>query len=242
MWKKGVENVRTGIKCLTALLLVALCFSTEMRAQDDVNARHIGWFTNHTAESFRELKAAQEKIQPERINRDLLDAAVFHETNRRREQHGLPALAHHDGARQAARMQSEAMAKHQFVAHDNPFEAKLKTLPDRARRAGLKPRFIAENVASAFARQYESGKRFYVRAENGKQILSVKPDGPPIPMRTYVEFANALLDDWMSSPGHRENILHKSAQYLGCACVPGIDDTSMEKIYCTQVFFTPQAE
>jgi uncharacterized protein YkwD len=231
--------VRTGIKCLTVLLLVAVCVSVEMRAQDDVNARHIGWFTNHTAESFRELKAAHEKIQPERINRDLLDAAVFHETNRRREQRGLPALAYHDGARQAARMQSETMAKHQFVAHDNPFDLKLKTLMDRARRAGLKPRFVAENVASAFARHYETGERFYVRVENGEQILSGKPDGPPIPMRTYIEFAKALLDDWMSSPGHRENILHKSARYLGCACVPLLEDASMEKIYCTQVFFTP---
>jgi uncharacterized protein YkwD len=53
------------------------------------------------------------------------------------------------------------------------------------------------------------------------------------------EFAKALLDDWMSSPGHRENILHKSARYLGCACVPLLEDASMEKIYCTQVFFTP---
>src|SRR5687768_13816895 len=41
-------------------------------------------FTNYTAESFRKLAEGRRAIDPENINQRLLDAAVFHETNRRR--------------------------------------------------------------------------------------------------------------------------------------------------------------
>lgn len=197
------------------------------------------WFTNHTAETFRKLPAAQQNILPDKLDRDLLDAAVFHETNRRRAQHQWPPLKFAARARAAARMQSRAMAEHGFVGHENVFEAGSKTMMDRARLAGLAPGFLAENVASSFGRQYESGKSFYVRTENGRKVFSLTPKGAPIPMRSYVEFADALLDGWMNSPGHRKNILHQSPEILGIACEPAREKEEMEKFYCTQVFFTP---
>ena len=197
------------------------------------------WFTNYTAESFRKLKAAQEEISPDRINRSLLDAAVFHETNRRRERRGVPALVFDAGAREAALLQSRAMAKHGFVGHGNPFNAELRTTMDRAQQAGLRPRFLAENVASTFGREYNGGEEFYVRVEDGQKVFSAQPGGPQIPLRTYLEFAEALLDAWMKSPGHRKNILHETATHLACACEPAPEREAMEKFYCTQVFFTP---
>jgi uncharacterized protein YkwD len=225
-----------------AVVLAVCCASSGAVAADEAHKALPGdRFTHYTAESFRKLKTAQEKIQPDQVNRDLLDAAVFHETNRRRQQHGLPALAFDARAREAARMQSRAMAKHAFVGHDNPFDPELKTMMDRARRAGLKPRSLAENVASAFARQYEGGEKFYVRIEGGQKISSAQPGGPQIPMRSYIEFAEALVDGWMKSAGHRKNILDESATHLGCACEPSPVQATMEKFYGTQVFFTPLA-
>lgn len=238
-YRSYLENVKTRAKLLQTLLFGAMCLAASTGAEESVNASGTDWFTKHTAESFRKLKAAQEKIEPEQINRDLLDAAVFHETNRQRKQHGLPVLAYDARAREAARLQSRAMAKHKFIGHENPFNPELKTAMDRARRAGLQPKMLAENVASSFARKYQGGEKVFVRVENGKEIYSAKPGGPPIPMRTYVEFAEALLDDWMNSPGHRENILRKEPKYLGCASEPGINDGAMEKVYSAQVFFTP---
>jgi uncharacterized protein YkwD len=220
-------------------LLLLFCLALRAGAEESAATNHIAWFTNYNAESFRKLPAAQQKIRPGQFDRARLDAAVFHETNRRRQQHGLPALAFDARAREAAQMQSRAMAKHGFVGHDNRFDPELKTTMDRAGRAGLKPRFLAENVASAFARQYEGGEEFYVRVEGGQRIFSARPGGPQILMRSYIEFAEALVDGWMKSAGHRKNILHEASRFLGCACAASPEPTDMEKFYCTQVFFTP---
>ena len=112
-------------------------------------------------------------------------------------------------------------------------------MSDRGRAAGLRPALLAENVASSFARAYSGGREFYTRVENGKKIQSMQPNGPQIPMRSYIDAAEAVVDGWMNSPGHKKNILLPSAEYLGCACEPAAARTEMETLYCTQVFYTP---
>lgn len=230
--------MRARFKHISASLLLGVCFLAAS-ARGTAESGGAAWFTHYTADAFRELEKAQEKIQPEEIDRDLIDAAVFHETNRRRQVQGLPVLAFNAKAREAAEIQSGAMSRHGFVGHGNPVHPELRTAMQRARKAGLEPRVLAENVASAFARNYESGEKVYVRMGNGERIFSREPDGPPIGMRTYLEFAEALLDQWMSSPGHRKNILNKSVEYLGTSCVAAAQDEGMEKVYCAQVFFVP---
>jgi len=195
-------------------------------------------FAQYDPASFAKLPQARQVIDPDAVNDDLLDAAVFHETNRRRQQQRLPALKYDERARAAAQMQSRDMAKGGFVEHENPDPTK-KTMNDRAKLAGLRPRVLAENVASTFGRRYKSGQPFYSREENGRKIYSAQPNGPPIPMHTYLSFAAALVDNWMKSSGHRKNILHGDVAYLGCACALPRNPNAMETFYCTQVFFTP---
>src|SRR5687767_6450095 len=114
------------------------------------------WFTKFNAGTFARLPEARELIDADGVNYDVLDAAVFHETNRRRQEKGLPALKHDVKARAAAKMQSQDMAKGSFVGHENP-NPKRKTMSDRAELAGLRSRVLAENVASSFGRRYKSG-------------------------------------------------------------------------------------
>lgn len=195
-------------------------------------------FTNYTGTSFQRLTQAQRAIDPDRFDQRLLDAAVFHETNRRRAEHKLPALEYHSKAEAMARMQAVAMAKGEFVDHENP-DRRLKTMEDRAKVVGLRSRVLAENVASAFGRRYKSGRPFYTRTEGARTIYSYEPDGPPIPMHTYLSFAEALVESWMQSPGHRKNILHKEPTHLGCASELPRNPNAMETFYCAQIFFAP---
>jgi uncharacterized protein YkwD len=194
-----------------------------------------GVSSNYNSASFAKLPEAGAQIDPQHINQDLLDAAVFHETNRRRQERGLTALAFHEKARTMAQIQARAMARGQFVEHTNPERGK-RTLSDRATFVGLRPRFVAENVASSFGRRYKSGQPFYTREEGGRKIYSYEPNGKPIPLHTYLSFAEDLVESWMQSPGHRENILHKTPEYLGCACELSPNAGAMETFYCAQVF------
>lgn len=192
-------------------------------------------------ERFAALPESQKTIQLSALDRRLLAAAIHQATNQQRAQHRLPPLQYEPAASEAARLQADVMAKESFLGHENDFDPALKTPLDRVRKVGLKPRFIAENVALDFARQYRSGDAFYTRSVNGETLFSATPDGPPIPMHTYASFAAALLDGWMHSPDHRANILSDKPRRLGCSGAPARDATGLEVFYCAQVFFT-QAE
>ena len=224
------------MKTRLALIFVSLLFSwLANAATNDGEA----FFIQHNADSFRKLQAANQAIDPERVNLRLLEAAVFHETNRRRTAQKLDPLRYDAKVRAAAAIQSRAMAKTGVVSHENA-KANAKSPSERAQLAGLsRPALLAENVASSFGRRYRSGEKFYVRDEHGRKVYSAEPDGPPIPMHTYLSFASALLDSWMDSPEHRKNILVKDAKYLGCSCVRGEERTPLETYYCTQVFYRP---
>jgi uncharacterized protein YkwD len=205
----------------------------------DSAARNL--FVNFTPDSFQKHPPARHELEVSKLNTNLLAAAVFHETNARRIARNLPPLRFEARARQAAAIQARIMSARGSISHDNPERKDLQTLEDRLEAASLKPRFAAENVATAFAWQYESGKPFYQRHdERGNLIVSNTPDGGPIPPHTYLSFAKALVDSWMNSPGHRKNILHEKPKFLGTSCAPGAnDETPIPKLYCAQVFFTP---
>lgn len=191
-------------------------------------------------DSVRFKAAASQQIRTESINHELLTATILQETNERRRQRGLSELKDSAKATEAAKIQSDIMRARGSISHENPENPSHRTLKLRVKAVGLDYRLIAENVATAFALQYESGKPFYPERKNGRTIFRYKPGGPPIPPHTYSTFARALVDAWMNSAGHRENILRKDTQYLGSHCSPASNkETGMPIFYCTQVFLTP---
>ena len=191
------------------------------------------------AEAFFRIQRVHEPLELSRIDERLLAAAIFHETNRRRKRSGLEELAPLQGLQEAAFMHARNMARGGYLSHDEPGDPRLRTPRDRVSAAGLRPSFVAENVATQFALQYASGTPFYTgRDESGAVRFSRSPGGPPIPRHTFATFAAAVLDEWMGSPGHRKNILSRQARFLGCAAArqePAAPGT-IEKLYCAQVF------
>jgi len=190
-------------------------------------------------DQFSATREAKDEIRFEAVKSELLSAAVLHETNRRRVAEGLPALKHHAKAIQAAEIQSQIMKKRGSISHENPEVPKHGTLIKRVESVGVKPGFAAENVATAFGLSYVSGRSFYKREGRGKTVFSYTPEGPGMPPHTYESFARALVEAWMNSPGHRKNILHESAEYLGASCVASLAKSEMPIFYCTQVFLAP---
>ncbi len=196
-------------------------------------------FTDYDAKSFRELERAQQTIDPEKIDDALLSAAIFHETNARRKKKDFAPLAYKSEVREAAAMQARILAERGVVAHQNPGRRGKETPYDRLQSVGLNPAFAAENVAMVQARDYQPGKPFYTRREDGRVVYSYKPGGKPLAMLTYAAFAAKLLDSWMDSPHHRKNILSPEPKFLGTAARRGAREGSMDEWYGAQVFYTP---
>ncbi len=187
---------------------------------------------------FFERPETSEAINFDHIDQALLAAAVFHETNRRRDDQELPALAYLPVLREAARVQARAMVREGEATHMHPDEV-LKTPSDRLRHLGLDGRFSAENVAMVFGIRYESGEQVYTREVDGVRIFSREPAGDPIQPHSYQSFAKALLDAWMKSPGHRKNILSPEPELLGTACLDDRSAKGMDRFFCAQVFYAP---
>jgi len=196
-------------------------------------------------EEFEHYEPANHLIEFDRVDQRLLSAAIMHETNRYRVENKLRPLSHMDELDQAALMHANDMSAKSYLAHEEKDNPKLRDPIDRIRSTGLKPMLAAENIATTFGIQYQGGRKAFPLRQWGRDGLSYTEDGPAIPRHTYRSFAAALVEQWMKSPHHRENILLPDARYLGSACVPAQpsnDETTNEfhKFYCAQEFFTPK--
>lgn len=188
-----------------------------------------------TSDQFFRMERVQQSIEFSNIDQPLLSAAVFHETNRRRDKNKLPSLMHVPGLEEASRMHARNMAKGQYLSHMNPDTPKRRSPLDRVQLTGLEPVYVSENVATHFGIQYEPGTKVYISEKNGEARYRETRESPPIPNHTYRTFAQTLVEQWMNSKGHRRNILSEKAGSLGAACAKG-DHERMTQFYCVQVF------
>jgi uncharacterized protein YkwD len=193
--------------------------------------------SDRPAEAFFALESTGRTIDPQKVDQALLAAALFHETNRLRQKHGRPPLRQDARLDAAARMHAGDMARKNYLDHINPHNPERRTPQDRALLAGFHFRFLAENVATHFTIQYQSGRAVYrVPAGTG---FSYRPDGPPIPRHTYRSFAAAVLAQWMNSPGHRRNILADPPERFGSDCRLRQEQGGLDQFYCVQLFGAP---
>ena len=194
------------------------------------------WYGQPSPAAFRTLPEPQQPVIAARWREDLLSAAIFHETNRRRMQLHLPPFRFLVPVRAAALQHAEWMAQHRELTHGGRGQGQPH---ERLQRQGLVFRFTAENVAFTFLLRYEAGRSFYTREEGGRPLHSYTPGGPPLAPHTYLSFAESILTQWMNSPGHQKNIISTQAEYLGVGCGLTRNDLGFETIYATQSFFTP---
>ncbi len=192
------------------------------------------------AKGFFAIDDLKRPIDPQRLDAVLMSAALFHETNEHRRLYSKPRLVHSAQLDRAAQTHAESMVKHDFLAHENPKEPELATLQQRVKKAGLgEPGYLAENIATQFGLQYRAGTPVYTVERNGERGFSTSANGPLIPRHTYRSFAAAVLEDWMDSPEHRDNILSDKPDSLGAGCASKKNDLGMATLTCVQVFSAP---
>jgi uncharacterized protein YkwD len=185
---------------------------------------------------------AAQAIDPRKFDDAALSDAIFRETNRRRAEKGLPALLPEpSGAlRKAAQRHSDAMAKTGELTHNSPGKSKTVTPIERLLKVKLDPVFAAENIGFDFLVRYESGRRFYLRPGKEGLRFSYEPKGPFLPNHTYQSFAELIVNEWMNSPRHRDNLLDKRAKFLGTGAALRKVEGNMDRVYATQEFYTPR--
>ncbi len=191
---------------------------------------------------FVKLKQVSEPIDAHKFNESLLAAAIFHETNRVRIQNKLPALLPDPDLNKAAQRHTDAMAEAGILSHDSPGKNIPVTPVERLKKVGLDPMFAAENIGFDFVVRYESGRKFYRRETKEGLRYSYEPQGPLLPNQTYLEFAKLIVEKWMASPHHRENLLSTPPRFLGTGAAVQPVEGNMDRLYATQEFYAPRVK
>lgn len=178
-----------------------------------------GWrYENYTATTYKNFRSntlLQQSLAFDRIDYPLLHAAIFFVTNETRVQNQRRPLAFAIELERAAYHHSKYMAEQDFFSHENPYSNRRTTPAQRAKLAGIKNPYIAENIATHFGIKYKPATPIY-RRDTEQGTFSYVPDGPLIPPHTYLSFAEAIVAQWMNSPPHRANLLSEEALQLGC--------------------------
>jgi uncharacterized protein YkwD len=134
--------------------------------------------------------------------------------NTQRRSHGLSEVASNGKLAEVARAHSRDMARRGFFSHVNP---EGRDARQRLRAASFECRHIvSENL-------YMTSLYSRVTITNGKKTYDWK---------TPERLAAEVVDGWMNSQGHRQNIL--TMGYTGAGV--GIAIASDDNVYVTQVF------
>jgi uncharacterized protein YkwD len=166
-----------------------------------------------------EIQRYDNEIDPFNPNYKLLNEGLFRAANEIREQYNLQHFQKNDLLQKTAESHAYQMITTNFYGHKNPNNSKFKSLTDRVKyTAGGKFYFnyLAENIAnydilateSMFClKRLPNGNYFYFNCNSKKRI----------PILTYKALAKLVIDGWMKSPSHRENLLDPNYKYLGTA-------------------------
>lgn len=176
-------------------------------------------------------------IDPAALDEPLLARAIFDETNRVRAQLGLKPFRAEPKLNEAAETQARIGAVFRPPSHTNPFPL-IATPLDRVKFAGLEPERVAENIAQLSIYDVPSGTSIYYLKND--HTLRDERNGEPVRSHTYTTFARAIVEAWMNSPGHRENLVNTKLRYLGCAAKMSRSQDDIPMIFAVQAFFTPK--
>jgi uncharacterized protein YkwD len=173
-------------RCKNILAIILLCFGYTCFAQSNPEHWDAKYYTGYSVQTFKRLPAVHQKIVGSKFNYRLLDAAIFFRTNEERIKNNVPAFYFSIALEKAALGHSIDMVQHNFYAHNSPVPGK-EDMTDRLKLVGIDYRTCAENIYNFF-------------------------DEHP----TYWSLASKLVEGWMHSSGHRNNILNPNFKFLGC--------------------------
>lgn len=189
-----------------------------------------GDYQDFTWKTFFNSGLADATIDIYNPDYSLLNAAVFYQTNKFRENHARKPLEFSPELRDAALYHSLQMAEKNFYNHLNPKNKAMKTWVLRAQYFGFPSGLVGENIHRITLLDYDY-KAYYPRQKEGVwhyyKSSDYKEEYLPL---TYRGFAENVVKEWANSKGHRANMLHQDYTHLGCGIVPNSDDFSENNV------------
>lgn len=150
-------------------------------------------------------------ISTTRPDQAVFDRALLAWANYERCRKGLRELVANPGLRKAAGTHSAWMARTGRLSHTSTVAGQQK-LKGRLRSNGVSFRTGAENIAQWERFQFPTGQ---FRVLNAARCRYATQAGRAIPPHSYGSLAQAVVQGWMGSSGHRRNLLNRRITSAG---------------------------
>lgn len=148
-------------------------------------------YCNYSDKQFLDLPAFHQEIDISNVDAALIEAGVFFLTNSYRSSKKIAPLQYQENLSDAAYLHSEQMQMHHFFDHTNRKNKALFTLDKRVEYVNyLNYSYLAENIFLGYVDLRKPG--------------------------TYKELCEFIVQNFIESQGHKENLLAKEAKELGC--------------------------
>lgn len=195
------------------------------------------FYSKYNVRKFESIPKLRSRIDLKNIDYPLLHAAIFYETNKKREQMNLPPLKFSQALEKAAIHHSRDMVKMNFYSHTSPVPGR-ETPQKRMAAVGIQGGATGENLNIGFGIAYEGGRPVFVTAKDNQNYFSYDQGGSFLPPQTYRSLSISIVEKWMNSPGHRRNILEPNFVFQGIGAVHYKDPKffNMDKFKVTQKF------
>lgn len=219
--------VRFGVKTICNWLILLLVLNGCSGSK-----RHVPqYYSKEGRKLFREQQLLK-TLNLDSLDLELLEWAVFEETNVQRLRVGLPPLKYESDLQSGARQHSEEMSELGYFSHYSPVPQN-ETVVRRLKNAGISAGLSGENIA-IHPLIKKQNLEFHLPPTIEYQRLFWRNSGLPY---NYQDFAKDLVRRWLNSMGHRRNILNKHFKFLGVGAVSGRFD-ERDVFYVTQNFST----
>lgn len=196
-------------------------------------------YNSYNHNSILKFQPIYATINPRAVDIPFLNALIFFETNRQRVENGLPELKYSVQLEKSANGHSADMSNLNFFSHESKVKGK-ENFSDRIKLEGFDYRYCAENIIFYYMMPLDD----ILFSPTDEEFVFVYENGEVIDYYTYIGLAREIVNQWMLSEGHKENILDSRSEYLGVgSCVYMKTEGKKFKVpyvYSTQNFATPK--
>jgi len=188
--------------------------------------------------ALKDCEIIQLQLNPKSLRKSILENAIIYYTNKARTNHNLQPCKHSSRLQDVARLHSQEMDSLQYFSHISPVSENHE-LRQRIENNHINVinRRMGENIGVDYYLAI-ANIPFYIKKKKGRKIYVDTKTKTEISYQTYIEFARNVVEKWMASPGHRENILIPEYNEIGIGIASGIFK-DIEAIYVTQLFMGP---
>ncbi|KAB1197383.1 CAP domain-containing protein [Haloferax sp. MBLA0078] len=159
-------------------------------------------------------------VSAENLDRHRIELLIQERVNKERKERGLSPVDYDLELQEIARYHSEDMAESGYFAHTSPSG---ESMGDRYDKFGYECR------VDAGGNTYMTGSENIAQTYHDENLIDVGY------LTNEKELANGLMNQWMNSTGHRDNILTPEWENIGIG-VYIIEEDGKTTVYATQNF------